>query len=107
MVCHDFPATPRYRSSTAGSAFRAALAASCTIAPRSNITTRSASPRIFLAFCSTMIAPLRPPANLVGVLLDTDRGDAAGAGDATERFQQLLDDDRRQALGRLVQQQHL
>jgi hypothetical protein len=28
QICHDFPATPRKRSSTAGSAFKAALAAS-------------------------------------------------------------------------------
>ena len=84
------PETPRKRSSTAGSAFSAALAASWTIAPRSNITTRSASPRIFCAFCSTMM-----------------RADAAGAGDGAERPQQFLDDDRRQPLGRLVQQQHL
>ncbi len=70
--------------------FSALLAASCTIVPRSNITTRSASPRIFCAFCSTMIEQM-PPA----------------AGDGADRLQQFLDDDGRQPLGRLVQQQHL
>jgi hypothetical protein len=40
------------------------LAASCTIAPRSNITTRSASPRIFCAFCSTIIEQM-PPARVM------------------------------------------
>src|SRR5882724_826951 len=62
--CHVFAATPKYRSSTAGSAFSALLAASWTIAPRSNITTRSASPRIFCAFCSTMMEQI-PPARVM------------------------------------------
>ena len=47
------------------------------------------------------------PQNLLGILLDDDRTDAAGPGDGAERPQQFLDDDRRQPLGRLVQQQHL
>ena len=47
------------------------------------------------------------PQNLLRILLDDDRADAAGPGDGAERPEQFLDDDRRQALGRLVQQQHL
>src|SRR5260370_15697029 len=46
------------------------------------------------------------PQNLLRILLDNDRTNAAGAGDGAERPQQLLDDDWRQTLGRLVQQQH-
>src|ERR1700724_185685 len=58
LQCAAAPETPRKRSSTAGSAFKAALAASWTI------TTRSASPRIFWAFCSTMIEQV-PPARVM------------------------------------------
>src|SRR5438034_93140 len=46
------------------------------------------------------------PQNLLRVLLDDDGTGAARAGDAAERSQQFLDDDRGQPLGRLVQQQH-
>ena len=34
------------------------------------------------------------PQNLLRILLDDDRADAAGAGDGAERPQQFLDDDR-------------
>src|SRR5262249_23724721 len=47
------------------------------------------------------------PQNLLRILLDDDRADAARAGDVAQRFQQFLDDDGRQPLGGLVQQQHL
>src|SRR5205823_5647328 len=43
---------------------------------------------------------------LLCILLDDDGTGAARAGDAAERSQQFLDDDRGQPLGRLVQQQH-
>ncbi len=51
--------------------------------------------------------PVGQPQNLLGILLDNDRADAAGAGNGAERPEQFLDDDRRQPLGRLVQQQDL
>src|ERR1700694_1311619 len=46
------------------------------------------------------------PQNLLCILLDDDRTDAAGAGDSAQRLEQLLDDDRSQPLGRLVEQQY-
>src|ERR1700730_12402661 len=46
------------------------------------------------------------PQNLLRVLLDNNGTCAAGADDGTECSHQFLDDDRRQPLGRLVQQQH-
>src|SRR5436190_38380 len=46
------------------------------------------------------------PQNLLGILLDDDRADAAGPGDGADRLQQLLDDDGGKTLGRLVQEKH-
>src|SRR5207302_5648282 len=46
------------------------------------------------------------PQNLLRILLDNDGTGPAGAGDGTECLEQLFHDDRRQPLGRLVQQQH-
>src|SRR5882757_2480911 len=46
------------------------------------------------------------PQNLLRILLNDDGTDAAGAGDDAERLEQFLDNDRRQTLGRLVQQQN-
>src|SRR5882757_5076421 len=45
------------------------------------------------------------PQNLLGILLDNNRADAPGPGNGAERPEQFLDDDRRQPLGGLVQQQ--
>src|SRR6202008_638779 len=41
------------------------------------------------------------PQNLLRILLDDDRADAARAGDGAQRFQQFLDDDGREPFGRL------
>ena len=46
------------------------------------------------------------PQNLLRVLLDDDGADAARTCNRAQRFQQFLDNDGRQPLGRLVQQQH-
>src|ERR1700732_4149441 len=46
------------------------------------------------------------PQNLLCILLDNDGADAARAGDGPERGEQFLDDDGREPLGRLVQQQN-
>src|SRR6266849_815579 len=46
------------------------------------------------------------PQNLLRILLDDDGTGAAGAGDGTKCPQQLLDDDRGEPLGRLIEQQH-
>jgi len=64
------PRSPRRPESAQvrGSAFKAALAASCTIAPRSQYHNTVGEPKIFL-----------------GILLDNDRTGAAGAGDGAER----------------------
>ena len=68
----------------------ARLVPACTIVPRSRMTAWSVTPRIFCACCSTMMAD-RPSSRTIRV----------------SAAQQLLDDDRRQALGRLVEQQQL
>src|SRR5579862_2277168 len=47
------------------------------------------------------------PQNLLRILLDNDRADAGGAGNAADRLQKLLDNDRGKPLGRLIQQQDL
>src|SRR5947208_7785831 len=46
------------------------------------------------------------PQNLLRILLDDDRADAARPRDGPDRLQELLDDDRGKALGRLVQEKH-
>src|SRR3981189_1706713 len=46
------------------------------------------------------------PQNLLGILLDNDRANAAGAGDGAQRLEQLRDGDGGRPLGRLVQQQY-
>src|ERR1700761_4985309 len=47
------------------------------------------------------------PENLLGILLDDDRTGAARPGNGAERPQQFLDDDGREPLGLLIQQQNL
>src|SRR5581483_5046171 len=47
------------------------------------------------------------PQNLLRILLDNDRADTGGAGNAADRLQKLLDNDRGKPLGRLIQQQDL
>jgi len=47
------------------------------------------------------------PQNLLRILLDNDGADTTRAGNRAQRPQQLLDDDGRQPLGRLVQEQNL
>src|SRR5689334_315924 len=50
--------------------------------------------------------PIGQPQNLSRILLDDDRTDAPRAGDGAERPEQFLNDDGRQPLGRLVEQQN-
>ena len=75
-------------SSRCGSRASAALRSASTMVPRSRTTACSVIPRISRGFCSTMIAD-RPSSRTM----------------PRDRAQQLLDDDRRQPLERLVEQQ--
>ncbi len=51
--------------------------------------------------------PVREAEYLLGILFDDDGANAASLRDGPERQHQFLDDDRRETLGRLVEQKHL